>query len=186
MDDDLSEDIEVGTGNTSASVFANNATVLDEELLVNEDEVMVSELNAPVNVSAEEIDTFDVNAEVNAFAEANDTLELNAEVTASAEVSTDPTEGNDNTEGPSTFEAFDGVEANHTAEALDTSVLADDITEIDDMPEAELNTTETATIEEAVKGTSSEQSLLVLDSASGDNTLSTTDQKVSAGREVDV
>ena len=54
------------------------------------------------------------------------------------------------------------------------------------MPKAELNTTETATIEEAVKGTSSEQSLLVLDSASGDNTLSTTDQKVSAGREVDV
>ena len=195
MDADLSEDIEVGAGNTSASVFANNATVLDEELLVNEDEVMVSELNAPVNVSAEEIDTFDVNAEVNAFAEANDTLELNAEVTASAEVSTDPTEGNDNTEGPSTFEAFDGVEANHTAEALDTSVLADDITEIDDMPEAELNTTETelnttetATIEEAVKSTSSEQSLLVLDvdSAAGDKTLSTTDQQVSEGREVDV
>ena len=185
MDADLSEDIEVGAGNTSASVLANNATVLDEELLVNEDEVMVSELNAPVNVSAEEIDTFDVNAEVNAFAEANDTLELNAEVTASAEVSTDPTEGNDNTEGLSTFEAFEGVEANHTAEALDTSVLADDLTET----EAELNTTETATIEEAVKGPSSEQSLLVLDvdsAAAGDNTLSTTDQQVSESREVDV
>ena len=175
----------IGAGNTTSSVLANNVTVSDEELLGNEDEVMVSELDAPVNNgSAEANDTFDVNAEVIAFAEANDTLEINAEVSSPAEVNTDPTEGNDNTEGFSTFEPFDRVEANHTAEALDTSVLADDIIETDDIPEAELNSTEAA--EESVNSsTSSELSLLVLDNGAGDKTLSTSVQKVSAAREVD-
>ena len=120
---------------------------------------------------------------MNAFTGVNDTLEINAEVNASAEVNTGPTEGNANTEGLSTSEAFDGVEANHTAGALDTSVLADDISETDDIFPAELNSTEAATVEESVNS-SSEQSLLVLDSSSaGDKTLSTTVQKVSA-REV--
>ena len=184
MDDDLSKDIDVGAGNTSSAV-ANNVTVSDEELLVTEDEVMVSQLDSPVvnASSAEANDTLEINTEVNAFTGVNDTLEINAEVNASAEVNTGPTEGNANTEGLSTSEALDGVEANHTAGALDTSVLADDISETDDIFPAELNSTEAATVEESVNS-SSEQSLLVLDSSSaGDKTLSTTVQKVSA-REV--
>jgi len=130
--------------------------------------------------SAEANDTLEINTEVNAFTGVNDTLEINAEVNASAEVNTGPTQGNANTEGLSTSEALDGVEANHTAGALDTSVLPDDISETDDIFPAELNSTEAATVEESVNS-SSEQSLLVLDSSSaGDKTLSTTVQKVSA------
>ena len=190
MDDDLSEDIDVGGEGNTTSAVANNVTVSDEELLVNEDEVMVSELDAP---AAEANDTLlEINTEVNAFNGVNDTLlEINAEVNASAEVNAGPTEGNANTEGLSTVnEAFDGVEANHTAEALDSSVLADDISETVDISLAELNITEAATVEDSVNNSSSsssEQSLLVLDSSSaGDKTLSTTVQKVSEAREVEL